>query len=293
MSPSPALTLRDRWSLYLDLIRWNRPQGWLLCLWPVLAALWLAAAGLPPVHLLLIFTLGTVLMRSAGCAVNDIADREFDRHVKRTAQRPITSGRLSVREATAVGVVLALVSFVLVLFTNRLTIALSFGALGVAILYPFTKRFFAMPQAVLGIAFSFGIPMAYAAVQGQVPAQAWWLVAGNIAWVLAYDTEYAMVDRDDDLRIGMRTSAITLGRFDVIGIALFYALCIGCWWWVGQDTGRGVVYQVGLLVAAAQAVWHVGLIRHRQREDCFRAFRANHWLGMTVWVGTVLDFALA
>lgn len=292
MSTSPVLTLRDRWSLYLDLIRWNRPQGWLLCLWPVLAALWLASGRLPAIDLLLIFTLGTFLMRSAGCAVNDIADREFDRHVKRTAQRPITSGRLSVQEAIAVGVVLALISFVLVLFTNPLTIGLSFGALGVAILYPFTKRFFAMPQAVLGIAFSFGIPMAYAAVQEQVPAQAWWLVVGNIAWVLAYDTEYAMVDRDDDLRIGMRTSAITLGRFDVVGIALFYALCLTCWWWVGQQAGRGLFYQLGLLAAAAQAVWHLVLIRHRDREGCFRAFRANHWLGMSVWLGVVLDVAL-
>jgi len=290
---APALALRDRWALYLDLIRWNRPQGWLLLLWPTLTGLWLAAGGFPGWHLLGVFTLGTILMRSAGCAVNDVADRDFDRHVARTAQRPITSGRLSVKEALAVGGVLTLVAFALVLTTNAMTIAWSVGALGVTILYPFTKRFFAMPQAVLGVAFSFGIPMAFAAVQDQVPAVVWWLVAGNLAWVLAYDTEYAMVDRNDDLKIGMRTSAITLGRFDVAGVMGFYALCIACWWQVAELQQLGWPWTVALGVAAAQALWHGWLIRGRDRDACFQAFRLNHWLGLTVWLGVVLDRWLA
>lgn len=284
-----TLTLRDRWSLYLDLVRWNRPQGWLLLLWPTYVALWLAAGGFPGWHLLLVFTLGTILMRSAGCAVNDVADKDFDLHVQRTAQRPITSGRISVKEALGVGAVLSLLAFALVLTTNTLTIALSFGALAVTIIYPYTKRFFSMPQAVLGVAFSFGIPMAYAAIQQQVPAVVWWLVVGNLAWVLAYDTEYAMVDRNDDLKIGIRTSAITLGRFDVIGVMGFYALCLACWYHVGQLSGRGVFYELSLAVAAGQALWHGWLIKSRVREDCFKAFRLNHWLGLTVWLGVVAD----
>lgn len=287
-----TLTWRDRWALYLDLIRWNRPQGWLLLLWPTLLAMWLAAGGMPSGHLLLVFTLGTVLMRSAGCAVNDVADKDFDLHVQRTAQRPITSGKLSVKEALAVGAALALLAFGLVLTTNARTIAMSFGALAVAVAYPFTKRFFAMPQAVLGVAFSFGIPMAFAAIQDQVPVVVWWLVVGNLAWVLAYDTEYAMVDRDDDLQIGIRTSAITLGRFDVIGVMAFYALCLACWYEAGQMTGRGLVYNVSLVLAGAQALRHGWLIKGRVRADCFKAFRLNHWLGLTVWLGVVLDTAL-
>ena len=287
------LTWRERGSLYLDLIRWNRPQGWLLLLWPTWMALWLAAGGFPGWHLLAVFTLGTILMRSAGCAVNDVADRDFDRHVERTAQRPVTSGRISVKESLAVGAALALVSFALVLTTNWPTIAMSFGALAVTIVYPFTKRFFSMPQAVLGVAFSFGIPMAFTAVQGSVPTAVWWIVLGNLAWVLAYDTEYAMVDRNDDLKIGMRTSAITLGRFDVAGVMAFYATCLACWWQAGQAFGRGGVFNASLMLAAAQALWHFKLIRHRERMACFQAFRLNHWLGMTVWLGVALDAALA
>ncbi len=289
MAAVTTLTLRDRWSLYLDLIRWNRPQGWLLLLWPTYVALWLAAGGFPGWHLLLVFTLGTILMRSAGCAVNDVADKDFDLHVQRTAQRPITSGRISVKEALAVGAVLSLLAFGLVLTTNALTIAMSFGALAVTIVYPFTKRFFSMPQAVLGVAFSFGIPMAYAAIQQQVPPVVWWLVVGNLAWVLAYDTEYAMVDRNDDLKIGIRTSAITLWRFDVVGVMGFYALCLACWYQVGQLSGRGVFYELSLVVAAGQALWHGWLIKGRVREDCFKAFRLNHWLGLTVWLGVLVD----
>jgi len=287
--PVNTLTLRDRWSLYLDLIRWNRPQGWLLLLWPTWSALWLAAGGFPGWHLLLVFTLGTILMRSAGCAVNDVADKDFDLHVQRTAQRPITSGRISVKEALAVGAVLSLLAFALVLTTNAMTIAMSFGALAVTVIYPFTKRFFSMPQAVLGVAFSFGIPMAYTAIQQQVPGVVWWLVVGNLAWVLAYDTEYAMVDRNDDLKIGIRTSAITLGRFDVIGVMGFYALCLACWYQAGQLSGRGAFYELSLVVAGAQALWHGWLIKGRVREDCFKAFRLNHWLGLTVWLGVLAD----
>jgi 4-hydroxybenzoate polyprenyltransferase len=282
----------ERWALWLDLIRWNRPAGWLLLLWPSLSALWLAAAGFPGWHLLVVFVLGTVLMRSAGCCVNDVADRAFDRHVKRTAQRPVTSGRLSAREALWVGAVLALAAFGLVLTTNAITIIYSVGALLLAVAYPYAKRVVSMPQAVLGVAFSFGIPMAFAAVQGAVPLVAWGLLVLNLFWVLAYDTEYAMVDRDDDLRIGINTSAITLGRFDVLAIAGFYAVYVLGWgsvlWW--HTSGRG--YAWALAAAAAQAVWHVALIRNRERDACFKAFRSNHWLGFSVFVATVLAVGL-
>jgi 4-hydroxybenzoate polyprenyltransferase len=289
MSSTAASAATGRLALYLELIRWSRPQGWLLLLWPTLTALWLAAGGFPGWHLLAVFTLGTILMRSAGCAVNDVADRDFDRHVERTAQRPITSGRISVKEALAVGGALTLLSFGLVLTTNVQTIAWSVGALTVTVVYPFTKRFFAMPQAVLGVAFSFGIPMAFAAVQNQVPSVAWWLVAGNLAWVLAYDTEYAMVDRNDDLKIGMRTSAITLGRLDVAGVMTFYSVCLLCWCKVGQVLHLGWPWTLSLVLAAAQAMWHGWLIKAREREPCFQAFRFNHWLGLTVWLGVVAE----
>ncbi|NBD20793.1 4-hydroxybenzoate octaprenyltransferase [Aquabacterium fontiphilum] len=292
-SPAVSLSLSHRLALYLDLIRWDRPQGWLLLLWPTWMALWLAAGGFPGWHLLGVFTAGTILMRSAGCAVNDVADRDVDRHVARTAQRPITSGRLSVKEALAVGAALSLVAFALVLTTNVPTILWSFGALAVTVFYPFTKRFFAMPQAVLGVAFSFGIPMAFTAVQGEVPAVVGWLLLGNLAWVLAYDTEYAMVDRNDDLKIGIRTSAITLGRFDVAGVMAFYALCIGCWAIAGIQMGlNGGWYALGLAAAGAQALYHGWLIRGRAREACFQAFRLNHWLGMTVWLGVAAEATL-
>lgn len=292
MSASALPPLAERLPLYLDLIRWNRPAGWLLLLWPTLAALWLAAGGFPGWHLVAVFTLGTILMRSAGCCINDVADRDFDRHVKRTAQRPITSGRMPVKEALAVGAALALAAFALVLTTNALTIALSFGALAVTLVYPYAKRVVSMPQAVLGIAFSFGIPMAYAAVQTQVPAAAWVLLAGNRCWVLAYDTEYAMVDRDDDLKIGIKTSAITLGRADVAAIMAFYGLFLASWALLGRQAGLGAAFLAGIALAGAQALWHFTLIRDRSRDGCFRAFRENHWLGATVFAGIVLDYAL-
>jgi 4-hydroxybenzoate polyprenyltransferase len=279
----------SRLDLYLQLIRWDKPVGSLLLLWPTLAALWIAAGGFPGWHLLFVFTAGTFLMRSAGCAVNDVADREFDRHVKRTAQRPVTSGAVSVREALVVGAVLALAAFVLVLTTNAAAIVWSFAALAVAIVYPFTKRFFSMPQAVLGVAFSFGIPMAFAAVTGGVPWLAWALLVGNLFWVVAYDTEYAMVDRDDDLKIGIRTSAITFGRFDVCAVMGLYGLYLAVWgvlcWQQGYRTGL----LLGLAAALAQIVWHYGLIRSRSREGCFLAFRQNHWVGLAVFLGLLID----
>ena len=293
----------SRLSLYLNLIRWDRPAGWLLLLWPTLAALWMAADGFPGWHLLAVFTAGTVLMRSAGCCVNDVADRDFDKHVKRTAQRPVTSGAVSVKEALAVGAVLALAAFVLVLTTNPPTILLSFAALAVTLLYPYAKRVVNMPQAVLGVAFSFGIPMAFSAALGgsewslaaigaAVPKSAWALLVANLFWVLAYDTEYAMVDRDDDLKIGIKTSAITLGRFDVIGVMAFYVIFLAAWAFLGLRLGLGRYFLLGLAAAAAQVVWHGTLIRDRSREGCFRAFRANHWVGFAIFAGTVADLSL-
>ena len=279
---------RSRFSLYLDLIRWNRPAGWLVLIWPTLSALWLAAGGFPGWHLLAVFVLGTILRRSAGCCINDVADRHFDRHVKRTAQRPITSGQVSVPEALVVGAVLALVALALVLTTNWVAVAWSVPALLVTVLYPFTKRFFAMPQAVLGVAFNFGIVIAFAAVQGSAPAMAWLLWLGNMFWVLAYDTEYAMVDRDDDLLIGMKTSAITLGRLDVAAIVLFYLLFLGFWAVALAPLALGAIFYIAMAVALAQVAWHWWLIRTRTREGCFRAFRVNHWLGFTVFVGIAL-----
>ena len=301
----------SRLQLYLDLIRWNRPAGWLLLLWPSLGALWVAADGFPGWHLLLVFVLGTVLMRSAGCCINDVADRDFDKHVKRTAQRPVTSGRISVREALVFGAVLALAAFGLVLTTNKATIAWSFAALAVTLVYPYAKRFVSMPQAVLGVAFSFGIPMAFSAVRGgpawelfqggafswqtawqSVPMLAWVLLLGNLFWVIAYDTEYAMVDRDDDLKIGMKTSAITLGRFDVVAVLACYALFLAIWTLALRPLLPGPVFLLGIAAAAAQVVWHATLIHDRTREGCFKAFRLNHWLGFAVFAGIVASYAL-
>ena len=283
---------RSKLTLYLDLIRWNRPAGWLVLLWPTLSALWLAAGGFPGWHLLAVFVAGTILMRSAGCCVNDVADREFDRHVKRTAQRPVTTGQVGVREALALGAALAFIAFLLVLTTTWVAVGWSFPALAVAIAYPFAKRWVSMPQAVLGVAFSFGIPMAYAAVQGRVPAQAWLLLAGNLFWVLAYDTEYAMVDRDDDLKLGMKTSAITLGRFDVAAIVLFYLLLVVFWVAALAPLALGALFYVAVAVVLVQVAWHWWLIRERTRDGCFRAFRVNHWIGFTLFAGVAGSYAL-
>jgi len=280
--------MREKISLYLDLIRWDRPAGWLLLLWPTLSALWVASGGFPGWHLLLVFSLGTILMRSAGCCLNDVADRDFDKHVKRTAERPVTSGRIGVKEALMLGAVLALMAFGLVLTLRAETIAWSFAAIAVTVAYPYAKRLVAMPQAVLGLAFSFGIPMAFAAVTGEVPWLAWALLVGNLFWVLAYDTEYAMVDRDDDLKIGMKTSAITLGQWDVAAVMFFYAAFVGVWGVVLDALDKPLLL-AGLAVAAIQAVWHFGLIKDRSRDGCFKAFRLNHWVGFAAFVGVALS----
>jgi 4-hydroxybenzoate polyprenyltransferase len=296
-----ATSLRQKLALYLDLIRWNRPAGWLLLLWPTLVALWLAAGGWPGWHLLIVFTLGTILMRSAGCCVNDVADRDFDRHVKRTTARPVTSGRISSKEALAVGGALALAAFSLALSTNALTVYWSFAALAVALAYPFAKRVVSMPQAVLGVAFSMGIPMAFAAVQGRVnvPTVAALMLA-NLFWVLAYDTEYAMVDRDDDIKLGMKTSAITLGRFDVVAIVLFYLLHTALMAYVlsmkfGLSAAKpawAAIFSIAVLLVLAQIFWHWNLIKTRQRETCFRAFTQNHWIGLLWFVAVLLMYAV-
>ena len=299
--------MEPRWRLYLDLIRWNRPAGWLLLLWPSLSGLWIAAGGWPGWHLLVVFVVGTVLMRSAGCCINDVADRDFDKHVKRTSQRPVTRGAVSVREALLLGAMLALLAFGLVLTTNPAAVVWSFAALAVTLLYPYAKRMVSMPQAVLGVAFSFGIPMAFAAVKGEgllwqelnlsalteaVPWQAWALLAFNLFWVLAYDTEYAMVDRDDDLRIGMKTSAITLGRYDVLAVLTFYLIFLVGWCLLLQDQALGWPWGLALALATAQVAWHSLLIKDRTREGCFKAFRLNHWLGASVFAGIAAGFAL-
>jgi 4-hydroxybenzoate polyprenyltransferase len=281
--------MREKISLYLDLIRWNRPAGWLLLLWPTLSALWVASGGFPGWHLLAVFTLGTILMRSAGCCLNDVADRDFDKHVKRTAERPVTSGRIGVKEALLLGAVLALIAFMLVLTLRTETIAWSFAAMAVAVAYPYAKRFVAMPQAVLGVAFSFGIPMAFAAVTGEVSSIAWALLLGNLFWVLAYDTEYAMVDRDDDLRIGIKTSAITLGQWDVAAVMFFYVAFLAVWG-VVLDASEKPLLLVGLAFAALQAAWHFWLIKDRTRDGCFKAFRLNHWVGFAAFMGVALSY---
>ena len=283
--------MRDRIVAYAHLIRLDKPIGTLLLLWPTLWALWLASGGFPQWHLLIIFTLGTFLMRSAGCAINDYADQDFDRHVLRTKDRPITSGKISGKEALAVAGTLALVAFLLIQPLNALTKELSFFALAVAILYPFTKRFFAIPQAVLGIAFGFGIPMAYAAVLDFIPAEAWILFVGNIFWAIAYDTAYAMVDRDDDLRLGLRTSAITFGRFDVFAIAVSYGILFLSQVWVAQLANLSNYFWVGWSLALACAVYHLKLVATRKREDCFKAFRHNNWLGGFLFLGILLGLA--
>ena len=285
--------MAERLRLYARLVRLDKPIGILLLLWPTLWALWIAADGPPTAYVLVVFVLGTVLMRSAGCAVNDWADRDFDRHVARTADRPLTSGRIAAWEALAVAAVLALAAFALILPLDRLTIALSFGAAFVAASYPFTKRFFALPQAYLGIAFGFGIPMAFAAVEGRVPAVGWVLLAANVLWALAYDTEYAMVDRDDDLRIGIRTAAITFGRLDVVAVMGCYAGTLALLAVAGAMANLGPAWFAGLAVAAAIAGYHYTLIRARDRADCFRAFLHNNWFGAAVFAGLVVDRALA
>lgn len=283
-----ATTLLRRLRLYAQLVRLDKPIGSLLLLWPTLSALWLASGGHPDWQLVTIFSVGTVLMRSAGCAINDYADRDFDKHVARTAQRPLTSGQLAPWEALAIAALLAVLALLLILPLNTLTKQLSVAAVVIAGSYPYFKRFFALPQAYLGIAFGFGIPMAYAAVLEHVPPAAWVLLLANVFWALAYDTEYAMVDREDDLKIGIRTSAITFGRFDVLAVMLCYAISLGLIAVTGWQLGLGAGFYAGLLVAASIALYHWRLIRNRERMACFTAFRHNNWLGAAVFAGIVL-----
>lgn len=275
----------NRLRLYWRLARLDKPIGILLLLWPTLWGLvWTTLyAGQLSVVLLVVFVLGTVLMRSAGCVVNDYADRDFDLHVARTANRPLTSGQVGTREALVLALVLTLLAAGLLFFLNPLARSLSLVAAVLAGSYPFFKRFFAIPQAYLGIAFGFGIPMGFAAVLGEVPAVAWWLLVANVFWTVAYDTEYAMVDREDDLKIGIKTSAITFGRFDVWAVMLCYAVFLVVMAVLGVKDGMAWPYFVGLVVAGVMAVYHGRLIRGRDRGDCFRAFLHNHWLGFTVF----------
>ena len=285
--------MTERLKYYIELTRLNRPIGILLLLWPTLWALWIASNGRPNVTILVVFVLGTILMRSAGCAINDYADRDFDAHVKRTAQRPLASKKISTTEALIIAGVLALIAFMLVaIFLNRLTLALSIVALFLAASYPFTKRFFVMPQAYLGIAFGFGIPMAFAAETGAVPALAWWLLAANVFWTIAYDTEYAMVDRDDDVKIGIKTTALLFGKYDIAMVMLCYLAMLAILTGIGKAIGLGWPYFVGLVFASGIAMFHYTLIAERDRERCFKAFLHNNWLGFVVFSGLMFDYAL-
>ncbi len=277
---------------YERLVRLDKPIGTLLLLWPTLWAVWLASYGHPTFTVVVVFGVGTLLMRSAGCAVNDFADRRFDPHVERTRARPLAAGEIGPGEALAVGAVLAGLAFVLVLFLNRFAILLSVLALAIAATYPFTKRFFSLPQAYLGIAFGFGIPMAYAAVLNRLPLDCWALLGANVCWAIAYDTEYAMVDREDDRKIGIRTAALTLGRFDVAAAMVCYGATIAILAWVGRYLHLRWPYYAGLAVAAALMGYHYFLIRGRLREGCFRAFRHNNWVGAAIFAGIVLSYAL-
>ena len=286
------MRLAERLALYARLMRLNRPIGILLLLWPTLWGVWIAGGGHPAWHIVAIFTLGTVLMRSAGCVINDYADRDFDKHVKRTRDRPLTSGRVSEAEALWLAAALAFAAFLLVLPLNALTLLLSVPAVFLAASYPFTKRFFAIPQAYLGIAFGFGIPMAFAAQTGNMPPVAWVLLLANVFWAIAYDTEYAMVDRDDDIHLGIHSSALFFGKYDVAAIMGCYAITLTLLAWAGQAAGLSWVYYSGLLAAAGIALYHYTLIKGRQREACFKAFLHNNWFGAAVFAGMAVDYWL-
>jgi 4-hydroxybenzoate polyprenyltransferase len=279
--------IAKRLDAYERLVRLNRPIGALLLLWPTLWAVWLASGGQPALRVVIVFVLGTFLMRSAGCAVNDYADRDFDPYVKRTSMRPLAAREIAPAEALAVAAVLSLAAFGLTLLLNGFAIALSFLGLAIAAVYPFTKRFFALPQLVLGIAFGFGIPMAYAAVQDALPAECWLLLAANICYSFAYDTEYAMVDRDDDAKLGIHTSALFLGRWDVVAVMACYVGMLGLLAVVGSRLALAWPFYAGLTVAAGMMGYHWRLIRDRSREGSFRAFRHNNWVGGAIFVGII------
>ena len=282
---------RQRLTRYWRLMRLDKPIGIQLLLWPTLWAVWVSADGRPEWMVVLIFTIGTLLMRSAGCVMNDMADAKFDAQVERTRERPLATGAVSRKEALALAAALSLAAFGLVLFLGKLAILLSFIALALAITYPFTKRFFALPQAYLGVAFGFGIPMAFAAQMQTVPALAWWMLLANIFWAIAYDTEYAMVDRADDIRIGIRTAAITFGRLEVLAVMLCYAAFLAIMGFVGHRLNFGAYYYAGLAAAAGIMAYHYVLIRKRDRDGCFKAFLHNNWVGTVIFAGIVAEFA--
>jgi len=281
-----------RLDAYERLVRLDKPIGTLLLLWPTLWAVWLASRGRPAFDIVIIFVVGTLLMRSAGCAANDFADRDFDPEVERTKNRPLAAREISPTEALVVAGVLALAAFALVLFLNKMAILLSFLGAAIAFTYPFSKRVFAMPQAYLGIAFGFGIPMAYAAIQSRLPAECWALLAANVFYAFAYDTEYAMVDRDDDARIGIRTSALTLGRYDVAGVMVSYVAMMAILTVLGFALALRWPYYLGLGAAAAMMGYHYFLIRGRTREGCFKAFLHNNWVGAVIFAGIAASFLL-
>ena len=283
------MTLKERLDAYEKLMRLDKPIGILLLLWPALWGLWLAAPGVLRVDILVIFVLGTILTRSAGCIINDYADRNFDPHVERTRNRPLAARRVTPTEALVLAAVLFLLAFALVLFLNRLTILLSFVALFLAVTYPFTKRFFDLPQAYLGIAFGISIPMAFAAYHGKIAPVAWVMLLGNVFWAIAYDTEYAMVDRDDDIRIGVKSSAILLGRHDVAAVMACHAAFLGIMATVGAWMRLGVFYYVGLILAAGFVLHQYQLIRDRDQQKCFAAFLNNNWVGAAIFAGIALD----
>ena len=285
-------TVARRLDAYERLIRLDKPIGTLLLLWPTLWALWLASRGTPRLDHLLIFFVGTVLMRSAGCAINDYADRAFDPHVERTRRRPLAAGEIQPREALAVAAALALCAFILVLFLNRFAILLSILGLAIAATYPYSKRHVPLPQAYLGIAFGFGIPMAYAAVQRSLPLECWLLLAANVFYAFAYDTEYAMVDRDDDAKLGIRSSALTLGRRDVAAVMASYAAMLLLIAIVGARARLAWPFWLGLAAAAGMMVYHWTLIRERSRDGCFKAFMHNNWVGGAIFAGIVFSLPL-
>jgi len=284
---------REKFSALLDLIRFKKPIGTLLLLWPTLWGLWIAAGGIPDWHLLAIFVAGTFLTRSAGCIINDVADRNFDGAVKRTRARPLATGVLTLRDALLFAGILVLLAFILVLFTNTLTIMLSFVAVGLAFIYPYMKRHTHLPQLVLGAAFSWGIPMAFAAQRGSLPPELWLLYAGNLLWTVVFDTLYAMVDRDDDLRIGLKSTAILFGDADRLIVAVLQVLCLLTLVLAGQRFGLGMAYYAALAIAGGLFAWHSYLIRARERQQCFRAVRHNNWVGLVIFLGIAAHYALA
>ena len=286
------MTLIERLNVYEKLMRLDKPIGILLLLWPTLWGLWIAGFGQPHWMIVWIFVMGTVLMRSAGCVINDYADRDIDPLVARTKHRPLAAGLISKEEALALASTLALISFALILPLNKLTLMLSVPAVLLAASYPYTKRFFALPQAYLGIAFGFGIPMAFAAQTGHIPALAWYLLVANVFWAIAYDTEYAMVDREDDVKIGIKTSALTFGKYDVAAVMLCYAIMLGILTWVGMKLSFKWPYYLGLATAAGLMAYHYRLIRRREPAKCFKAFLHNNWVGAAIFVGIALNYWL-